>query len=105
MSPPDQRERTNISRIKGRRAAPVAVVEYPWTWIRFNGNKKKKIPIAAYKNSVSRFAPLKLRDLNSASGSIGEVTLASMNTKATRHAKPTSKLPKTSGFRQPKLTD
>src|SRR5260370_24515716 len=86
-------------------AAPAAVAEYPWTWIKFNGNKKKKIPIAAYKNSVSRFAPLKLRDSNSASGSIGELPLASISTKATRQPKPTIKLPKTSGLRQPKLTD
>src|SRR5258708_36423211 len=64
-----------------------------------------KIPIAAYKSSVSRFAPLKLRDLNSASGSIGELTVASINTKATRHPKPTIRLPKTNGLRQPKLTD
>ncbi len=40
------------------------MVEYPWTWSRFSGNRKKKIPIAAYSKSVSRFAPLKLRDLN-----------------------------------------
>ena len=45
--PPDQRESMNISRIRGSTAAPVAVAEYPWTWIRFNGNRKKKIPIAA----------------------------------------------------------
>src|SRR5713226_7087763 len=86
-------------------AAPAAVAEYPWTWIKFNGNKKKKIPIAAYKKSVSRFAPLKLRDLNSVSGSIGELTLVSTNTKATRQPKPTIKLPTTRGLRQPKLTD
>ena len=47
MSPPDQRERRKISRIIGRVAAPAAVAEYAWTWIRFNGNKKKKIPMAA----------------------------------------------------------
>src|SRR5260221_11052024 len=64
-----------------------------------------KIPIAAYKSSVSRFAPLKLRDSNSASGSIGEFTVASINTKATRHPKPAIRLPKTNGLRQPKLTD
>src|SRR5260370_700696 len=104
-SPPDQRERKNSSKIKGRTAAPAAVAEYPWTWIRFKGNKKKKIPIAAYKKSVSRFAPLKLRDLNSVSGSIGELTLVSTNMKATRQPKPTIKLPKTKGLRQPKLTD
>src|ERR1700687_6040401 len=89
----------------GRTAAPVAVVEYPWTWIRFKGNKKKKIEIAEYKKSVSRFAPLKLRDLNSATGNIGELALASINTKATIQPTPTIKLPKTSGLRQPKLTD
>src|SRR5260370_20107612 len=104
-SPPDHRERRNSNKIKGRSAAPAAVAEYPWTWIKFKGIKKKKIPIAAYKKSVSRFAPLKLRDLNSVSGSIGELTLVSTNTKATRQPKPTSRLPKTSGLRQPKLTD
>jgi hypothetical protein len=46
-NPPDQRERRKIRRISGSMAPPAAVAEYPWTWIRFNGNKKKKIPVAA----------------------------------------------------------
>jgi hypothetical protein len=33
--------------MNGSAAAPVAVVEYPCTWIKFNGNKKKKLPTAA----------------------------------------------------------
>src|SRR5258708_11734744 len=86
-------------------AAPLAVVEYPWTWIRFNGNKKKKMPIVAYRNRVSRFAPLKLRDLNRLSGSMGAVELASTNTNAARQAQPTSRLPNTRGFFQPRFTD
>src|SRR4029077_9859867 len=86
-------------------AAPVAVAEYPWTWIRSNGNKKKKIPMAAYKNSVSKFAPLKLRDSNSVNGSIGLVPLASTNANAIRQPQPTIKLTKTRGFLQPRLTD
>lgn len=45
----------------------MAVMEYPWTWIRFMGNKKKKIPRAAYRNSVRTFAPLKLWDLKTVS--------------------------------------
>src|SRR5450755_814579 len=86
-------------------AAPVAVVEYPWTWIRFNGNRKKKIPTAAYKKRVSRLAALKLSDSNSRSGSIGDATLSSANTNPIRQPKPTIKLPKTNGSLQPRLTD
>src|ERR1700688_2205255 len=97
MSPPDQRERRNISRIKGRMAAPVAVAEYPWTWIKFNGNRKKKIPMAAYRKRVSKFAPVKLRDAKSVRGTIGEVVRISTQPKVVRHPKPTSRLPITSG--------
>src|SRR6266404_9367338 len=52
-----------------------------------------------------RFAPLNARDLNSASGSIGEDECASTSTKMTRQAAPATKLPNTSGFRQPNLAD
>ena len=45
--PPDHRDRKNINRIKGSAAAPVLVGEYLCTWIRFIGNRKKKIPRAA----------------------------------------------------------
>src|ERR1700692_1363095 len=91
--------------IKGRIDAPAAVGEYPCTWIRFKGNKKKKIPIAAYKGSVSKFSPVKVRDRNSESGSIGDTTLPSVMTKAMRHPIPTVKLPITTKFDQPKLAD
>src|SRR5215470_2517745 len=47
IKPPDQGERKNIIRIRGRAAAPVAVAEYPCTWMRFMGKMKKKIPSAA----------------------------------------------------------
>src|SRR5450432_611897 len=104
-SPPDQRERRNISRIRGRTAAPVAVVEYPWTWIRFKGYKKKKIPIAAYRKNVCRFAPLKLRDLNSLSGRVGAGLAASTKRNATRQPKPTVNPPKTREFPQPRFSD
>ena len=46
-SPPDQRDRKNISKIIGKAAAPVAVAEYFCTWIKFMGKRKKKIPSAA----------------------------------------------------------
>src|SRR5579872_931192 len=103
--PPDHRERRNIRRIKGRTAAPAPVAEYPWTWIRFKGNKKKKIPMAAYKNSVSKFAPLKLWELKRARGSIGDATLASANANTARLTPPTIKLPNTRGLLQPRFTD
>src|SRR5215470_6141805 len=45
--PPDQRERKNMSRMRGSAAAPAAVAEYPCTWIRFIGKMKKKMPSAA----------------------------------------------------------
>src|SRR5260370_35564073 len=86
-------------------AAPAAVAEYPWTWIRFNGNKKKEIPIAAYRKRVNRFAALKRRDSKSVGGTIGEETWASTKTNAIRHPKPTIKLPSTRGFLQPRLSD
>lgn len=46
-SPPDHRERRNMSKIMGSMAAPAAVAVYRWTWIRLSGSRKKKIPIAA----------------------------------------------------------
>ena len=61
--------------------------------------------MAAYKNSVSRFAPLKLLDSKSVMGTIGEVTLRSMSTKAIMHPKPMTKLPITRGCLQPRLLD
>src|SRR5580693_4224881 len=69
------------------------------------GNRKKKIPIAAYSSSVSRFAPLELRDLNIASGTVGALTLSSTNKNASKQPPPTSKLPTISGFFQPSSTD
>ena len=48
---------------------------------------------------------MKVRESNNASGSIGDATLPSTAIKAIRHATPRIKLPQTSGFRQPKLTD
>src|SRR5437879_5895453 len=53
----------------------------------------------------SRFAPVKLREANSVSGTIGETPPASMNTNTMRQPKPTIKLPKTRGCLQPRLTD
>src|SRR5438445_8215368 len=52
-----------------------------------------------------RFAPLNARDLNSASGSIGEDACASTSTKRTRQAAPATKLPNTSELLQPNLAD
>ena len=52
-----------------------------------------------------RLPPLKLRDAKSAGGIIGELTLASTNTKTSKHAKPAIRLPKTSGWSQPRLVD
>src|SRR5882724_3734850 len=69
------------------------------------GNKKKKIPIAEYRKSVSRFAPPKLRDLNRPSGTVGSVALVSTNTNAMKQPTPPIKLPITKGFLQPKPTD
>ena len=50
-------------------------------------------------------APVKLRDANSLSGTIGQAPLASTITNATRQPKPTIKLPKTRGCLQPRVTD
>src|SRR6266481_6559155 len=94
-----------MSKTNGRTAAPAAVAEYPCTWIRFIGNRKKKIPMAAYKNKVSKLVPPKLRDSKREKGTIGDVTRRSTNTNAMRPPTPTIKLPKTSGFLQPKVTD
>jgi hypothetical protein len=74
--------------------------------MRFSGNKKKKIPIAAYKKKRQQIgATLKLRDLNSVSGTIGDAPRASTKTSAATHPAPTSKLPKTKGLRQPRVPD
>src|SRR3979409_1085003 len=89
----------------GRTAAPAAVVEYPWSWIRSMGYRKKKTPIAAYRKNVMRFAPLKARDLNSASGRIAEDEGTYAPTKIPRQATPPSILPNTSGLPQPNFTD
>ena len=48
---------------------------------------------------------MKLRDLNSESGTMGTATRFSTNTKTMREAKPAIKLPKTSGCLQPKFAD
>src|SRR5437660_12656330 len=50
-------------------------------------------------------APLKLPDRNRSNGTIGEFAVDSTNTKTARPARPTVKLPKTSGLLQPKLVD
>src|SRR5258708_1224260 len=84
-------------------AAPVAVEEYPCTWIRLSGKRKKKMPMAEYKNKVSRFAPVKLAFLNMASRTIGEVARASTRANPIMQPKPAIKLPKTRGFLQPSL--
>jgi hypothetical protein len=76
----------------------VAVGKYFWTWIRFNGNTKKKIPIAAYKRSVRKFAPENPRDLNSVSGTIGKPIVGLDEYEC-------GKLPKTRPFIQPTFTD
>src|SRR5258708_36668784 len=86
-------------------AAPVAVEEYPCTWIRLSGKRKKKMPMAEYKNKVSRFAPVKLAFLNMASRTIGEVARASTRAKPIMQPKPAIKLPKTTGFLQTRLAD
>ena len=46
-----------------------------------------------------------MRDSNSDNGIIGEGTLPSTTTSAIRQVTPRIKLPKTRGFRQPRLTD
>src|SRR5262249_3048718 len=87
--PPDQRERINTSKMKGRNAAPASVAVYPCTWIRFNG-KKNNIPLSPqYRKSVSRFAPVKFFDRNRLNGSIGAGERASTNKKVIRAAAPT----------------
>ena len=40
--PPDQRESKNKMTMNGSQAAPAAVAEYSWTWIKLSG--KKNIP-------------------------------------------------------------
>src|SRR5258708_34478741 len=86
-------------------AAPVAVEEYPCTWIRLSGKRKKKMPMAEYKNKVSSVEHVKLAFLNLASRTIGEVAGASTRANPIMQPKPAIKLPKTRGFLQPRLAD
>src|SRR5689334_16633514 len=91
--------------MKGRMAAPVLVVEYPCTWIKSNGNRKKKIPTAEYKNNVSKFAPEKVREPNRLSGNIGVFCRSSTRTNKIKSKTPPIKLATTQGFLQPRFTD
>src|ERR1700757_2626438 len=63
------------------------------------------MPIAAYRNRVSRFAPLKLGFFKSAGGIIGEASRASTIANPARQPEPAIRLPKTRGFLQPRLVD
>src|SRR5882724_1670877 len=89
----------------GKIAAPADVAEYPCTCINVTGNRKKKMPIAAYRKRVNRFAPRKERDLNKESETIGEDALDSTHRKRARRIRPPSKLPSTMGCRQPSFED
>src|SRR6266852_800888 len=73
--------------------------------MRSNGNRKKKMPRAAYRKTVSKLAPLKSRDRKSCNGTIGESARDSMKKKAIRDAQPTIKGPQTEGWLQPRLAD
>src|SRR5262249_39888988 len=44
--PPDHRDKTPMMMVNGRNTAPVSVAEYPCTWIRSNG-RRKKAPLSA----------------------------------------------------------
>src|SRR5207244_11165240 len=63
--PPDQRESKNKMRVNGSQAAPAAVAEYSWTWIKLSGKKNIPPPKAVDRKSESRLAPVKLRERNS----------------------------------------
>src|SRR4051812_25997827 len=104
-TPPDQRDRENINRMIVKLAAPAAVAEYRCTCIRLRGKRKKKMPSAAYKNRVSRFAPRNERDLKSPSETMGEDTCVSTQRKSARQINPTSKQTTTKGCRQPSFED
>src|SRR5712672_392836 len=105
INPPDHRDNKNINKIIGKAAAPAAVVEYLSTRIKFIGNRKKKTPIAAYKNSVNTFAPRKERDLKSSRGTIGAGAFISTLRKRTKQTTPPAKLPNTKGLPQPDFVD
>src|SRR5690348_15777765 len=63
------------------------------------------MPTPAYRNSVNRFAPLKLADSNTFSGSSGVLTVFSTKRKTTSDPTPIIKLPTTRGCVQPKIDD
>src|SRR5947209_8343941 len=73
--------------------------------MRSNGNRKKKIPRAAYRKSVSKLAPLKSRDRKTCNGTMGESTRDSKIKNAIRDAQPTIKVTQTEGLLQPRLAD
>jgi hypothetical protein len=98
---PAQRDSTNMIRMNGSSAAPAAAAPYPCTWMRFSGKKYSPPPSAAYSNSVSRFAPAKLRMRSNESGSMGDRLRASTMTNSTSASTPTSAAPRTAGAVQP----
>src|SRR5579862_4371059 len=63
------------------------------------------MPTAAYRKRVNRFAPLKVADPNSSSGTSGVATVFSTNRKRTSDPTPTIKLPRTRGSVQPRIDD
>src|SRR4030095_2091654 len=68
--------------MKGSKALPACVAEYPCTWMRFNGKKNSTLLRAEYRKSVRRLAPAKLRDRNKESENIGAGERASTNRNA-----------------------
>src|SRR5207249_9273303 len=103
--PPDQRESKNKMRMNGSQAAPAAVAEYSWTWIKLSGKKNIPPPKAVYRKSVSRFAPLKLRERNSARGNIGFGQRASTSRKTASESAPPKSVTSTNGWPKPNLED
>src|SRR5579862_264828 len=69
------------------------------------GNRKKKIPSAAYRKSVSKLAALKSLSRKSSSGTIGELARASIHKKPPSNTTPAAIEPQTNGSRQPRIDD
>src|SRR5207302_11074652 len=59
--------------------------------MRLNGKKKVKPPRAPYSKSLRRFAPLKVRERNKVSGTIGAGVRASTRRNASSAAMPTAR--------------
>jgi hypothetical protein len=67
-----------------------------------NGRKYNTAPLAAYRSSVSRLAPLKSRERKRLEGSIGSWARRSTTTNA---AAPSTRALDTSGSPKPRLED